>query len=65
MLRRSVAVAGPTPFRAFVRVARASWGYWGEDMWGVRLSKAAVVVALTSSAEFWRIREGRNGRYVP
>lgn len=67
MLSRRVAVAGPTPLSALVRIPSAAWGNVGA--WpvtfvvvGWRVVKADRVVDLTSSGEFWRIREGRKGR---
>jgi hypothetical protein len=70
MERRSEAVAGPMPLRGLVRRVRA----W---MVGVVVGAALVVVVVTMAENasrvvdvisvegFWRIREGRKGRWGP
>lgn len=65
MERMREAVAGPMPLRGLVRVVRAV--VREEEVIGVllMLEKAVAVVDLIRSGGFWRIREGRKGRWGP
>lgn len=62
-------MAGPMPFSGLVRVVSAALGKGGGVEVGLGLGrvekKAEDVVCLMTSAGFWRIREGRKGRWWP